>query len=80
MQYLKNMRKVKEKGIGEEAQNVKLVSRTYSKENLLMYTFQVRIINQKLIVLFVLGRKILIDPSFSINLIRKSNQREDRSR
>jgi hypothetical protein len=34
MQYQKNMKKVKEKGIGEEIRNAKLVNRTCSKENL----------------------------------------------
>lgn len=80
MPYLNSMRKVKGKGIEEEIQNVRLVSHTCSKENLLTYISQERIISQKLKVLSVQGRKISIDLNSLINLIKKSNQREDKSR
>ena len=80
MPYLNSMRKVKGKGIEEEIQNVKLVSHTCSKENLLTYISQGRIISQILKVLSVQGRKISIDLNSLINLIKKSNQREDKSR
>lgn len=80
MPYLNSMRKVKGKGIEEEIQNVRLVSHTCSKGNLLTYISQGRIISQKLKVLSVQERKISIDLNSLINLIKKSNQREDKSR
>lgn len=80
MPYLNSMRKVKGKGIEEEIQNVRSVSHTCSKGNLLTYISQGRIISQKLKVLSVQGRKISIDLNSLINLIKKSNQREDKSR
>ena len=79
MRYLKNMKKVKEKETEEGLQSVKLVNPTYSKGNLSIFISLGRIINQKLKVLSVQERKISIDHNFSINLIRKSNQREDRN-
>lgn len=80
MRFLNSMRKIKGEGIVAEIQSAKLVNRICNRENLQIYIFQGRIINQNFKVLFVQGRKISIELNFLIILIRKSNQREDRNR